>query len=63
MCRGQSDWGGKLIIIKASQCPEMILNKFEKNFNKTYLGVKSSFQRFQTCFFQNPSCKGMESTS
>ena len=45
-----------------SQCPEMILNKIEKTFNKTYTGLKSFLQRFQICFSQNPSCKGWEST-
>ena len=47
----------------SSQCPEMILNKIEKTFYKTYTGLKSFLQRFQICFSQNPSCKGMESTS
>ena len=51
------------VFIKVSQCPEMILNKIEKTFNKTYTGLKSFFQRFQICFSQNPSCKGTESTS
>ena len=49
--------------LDSSQCPEMILNKFEKTFNKTYTGLKSVFQRFQICFSHNPCCKGMESTS
>ena len=35
------------------QCPEMILNKFEKTFNKTYTGLMSFLQRFQICFAQN----------
>ena len=33
ICKGQSDWGGKLLIAKAynyTQCPEIILNKIEK---------------------------------
>ena len=47
----------------ATQCAEMILNKVEKTFNKTYTGLKSFLQRFQICFSQNPSCKGVESTS
>ena len=46
-----------------SQCPEMLLNKIEKTFNNTYTGLKNFLQRFQICFSQNPSCKGMESTS
>ena len=46
-----------------TQCAEMILNKIEKTFNKSYTGLKSFLQRFQICFSQNPSCKGMESTS
>ena len=46
-----------------AQCPEMILNRFEKTFNKTYTGLKSFLQRLHIYFFQNPSCKGMESTS
>ena len=46
-----------------TQWAEMILNKIEKTFNKTYTGLKSFLQRFQICFSQNPSCKGMESTS
>ena len=46
-----------------SKCPEMILNKIEKTFNKAYSGLKSFLQRFQICFSQNPSSKGMESTS
>ena len=46
------------------QCPDMILNKIEKTFNKTYTGLKSFLQRFQICFFfQIPSCKGMESNN
>ena len=46
-----------------AQCHGIILNKIEKTFNKTYTGLKSFLQRFQICFSQNPSCKGMESTS
>ena len=46
-----------------SQCPEIILNEIEKTFNKTYIELKSFLQRFQIRFSQNPSCKGMESTS
>ena len=45
-----------------TQCPEIILNKIEKTFNKTYTGLKSFLQRFQICFSQNPSCRGMEFT-
>ena len=46
-----------------AQSPEMILNKIEKTFNETYIELKSFLQRFQICFSQNPSRKGMESTS
>ena len=45
------------------QCPDMILNIIEKTNNKTYTGLKRFLQRFQMCFSQNPSCKGMGSTS
>ena len=44
------------------QCPEMILNKIEKTFNKTYKGLMTFLQRFQVCFSQNSSCKVVEST-
>ena len=47
-------------VICVTQCPEIILNKIEKTFNKTYTGSKSLLQRFQICFSRNPSCKGME---
>ena len=50
-------------VIPVSQCPEMILNKIEKTFNKTYTGLKRFLPRFQISVSQNPSCKGMESTS
>ena len=37
-----------------TQCPEMILNKIYKLFfNKTYKGLKSLLQRFQSVFSQN----------
>ena len=36
--------------VAVTQCPEMILNKIEKVFNKTYTGLKSFLQRFQICF-------------
>ena len=52
-----------LKVIGHTQCAEMILNKIEKTFNKTFTGLKSFLQRFQICFSQNPSCKGTESTS
>ena len=55
---GTTEFGGK----SKAQCPELILNKIGKTFNKTYTGLKSFLQRFQICFSQNPSCKGMEST-
>ena len=45
------------------QFPETILNKIEKTFNKTKKGLKNFLQRFQTCFSQNPSSNGVESTS
>ena len=41
-----------------SQCPEIILNKIEKTFNKTYTGLKSFLQRFQICFFSKSQLKG-----
>ena len=47
-----------------SQYPESDLNKIAKTFNKTYVvGLKSMLQRFKIYFFQNPSSKGVESTS
>ena len=49
--------------VLSPQCTYMILNKIEKTFNKTFTGLKNFLQRFQICFSQNPSCKGMESTS
>jgi len=46
-----------------TECPEMIFNKIEKKTKKTYTALKSLIQRFQICFSQNLSCKGVEYTS
>ena len=35
-----------------AQCAEMILNKIEKTFNKTYIGLKSFLQRSQIFFLK-----------
>ena len=48
---------------KKSQCPEMILNKPVKTFNKNETGLKNFLWRFQICFFQNLSRIGIEFTS
>ena len=48
---------------RTTQCSEMILKKIAKTFNKAYSLLKSMIQRFQIHIFQNPSCKGVESTS
>ena len=35
-----------------SQCPEMISNKIEKTFNKTYTGLKSFFRDSKSVFLK-----------
>ena len=35
-----------------TQCAEMILNKIEKTFNKTYIELKGFLQRFQIYFLK-----------
>ena len=38
-------------------------NKSVGNEDETFAGLKSTLQRFRIYFFQNPSFKGVESTS
>ena len=45
------------------QYAERILNKIAKAINETFAGLKLMLQGFRIYFFQNPSIKGIESTS
>ena len=66
MLAKEEGWNNKLLGLhqtNAAQYPERVLNKISKTFSKTYAGLKSTLQRFRIYSFQNPSSKGMESTS
>ena len=60
---GKSNATVRIAIYFNTQCAKWILNKIAKAINETFAGLKLMLQGFRIYFFQNPSIKGMESTS